>query len=113
MDIVDVHRLAQSAHDIASEAKHDAEKASMQGTAHEQICAERYLRINDQLSDVKKAQSLAAADQKSHNHNLYTALSDLKSKMDKAGGIDLAFRYICLAVGLVGGLFGIYKAVMH
>lgn len=112
MELFEVSRLAQSAHDLAADAKHDAEKASMQGTAHEQICAERYLRINDQLSDVKKAQSLAAADQKTHNTNFYDSLSVLQSKMDRAGGIDLAFRYVCLLVGLIGGMFGIYKG-MH
>ena len=108
----DVHLLAKEAHNIGSQAKHDAEKAAMGVSAHEQICAERYARINEKLGDVTRAQGLAAADQKNINYRLETTLSDIKGSLDKARGIGLFFNYASVLVGVVGGVFGLIKVFM-
>lgn len=111
MDIDDVHRLAQGAHDIATKAQHDADMAGIAGTTHEQICAERYQVINEKLGDMKRGMSLAASDQKSTNTNIFASLNKLQSKFDKMSGVDLAFRYTCLFLGACGTVFGIVKAI--
>lgn len=109
MDINDVHRLAQTACDNAVEAKHLAEVAKMAGTSHEQICAERYAIINKTLDDVKQAQSLAAADQKNKNKEIFDALASIKTQLDRASGIDMTIRYIILLLGAAGIIYGFFN----
>lgn len=110
-DLNDVHRLAQNAHDVATEAKHDAEKATMSIEAHEKICAERYAGINEKLADVKRAQSLSASDQKTVNTSISVSLNELQSKFNKMAGVDMTLRYIISFLGACGTVFGLIKAL--
>lgn len=112
-DLDDVHRLAQDAHDIAKDAAHTAEIAKMSGVSHEAICAERYGVINKTLEEVKRAQSLAASDSKATNDKFTASLADLKSKADKAAGIDIAIRYAVLLLGAAGVIWGIAHGAVH
>lgn len=92
---------------IALEAKHTADLALQNQAAHERLCAERYSNINRQLSDVALTQKDAARDFNTSISKIYGVLDSLRATANKAGGIDIALRYLCLLIGAAGVIYGI------
>lgn len=108
-NLLEVHRLAQAALTTATEAAHHADLVEKTILSHEQICGERYGTIKDDLKEVKQAQSFANADHKSSIEKVYLVLDTLRTTAGKAAGLDLAFRYFCLLVGMGGVIWGVLK----
>lgn len=102
-------RVAQQA-DKKSDTALAAANASVSAlSGHEQLCGERYANINRQLGEVKTAQTDAV---KGHNlsiEKIYLSINSLNATVNKAAGIDIALRYVCIIIGAIGAVYGILK----
>jgi hypothetical protein len=107
--IQEVHRLAQHALDIATQAKFVGESAQKAVDYHEKTCAERYLNINGKLSELHSGLRNAVTRHETSIEKIYIVLDQLRATAHKAGGLDIAFRYLCLVIGAVGVVWGIMK----
>lgn len=110
---LEVHRLAQLAHNLAMEASHKADNAIQSNEAHEKLCTERYNNIDKQLTKIERSQSDAAITFTATIEKIYIVLNELRGGASFNTGskstADHIFRYVCLAVGAALA----FKAIIH
>lgn len=78
--------MAFTAQREANEARHVAEKAQIQQSAHEVLCTERYNNINIQLASIPK---------------IYDNINDLRAIANKAIGVWLCLVGVAIIIGAI------------
>ena len=81
-----VENVALAAESKAVDAKHTAERAMLQQSAHEAVCSERYSNITQQLNALPE---------------VYKAINDLRAVANKAIGVWLGIAGIAIICGTI------------